>query len=82
VIAKDRKQAPKIQTFTLLEGLSCPVPPPGHCICPTCLEPMPVWYGWKSSESVVHIMLRCDCGSRSKGKLIHYRIDKKGRLTW
>lgn len=70
------------QTFTLMEGERCPMPPDAHRICPTCLGVMPVWYGWKSSERVVHIMLRCDCGTRSKGKLLHYTLNKKDQLTW
>jgi len=54
--------------------------PDGRKICPGCLDPMPVWYAWWSSERVCHIMLKCECGTKAKVKLVHVLVDKKGNV--
>jgi hypothetical protein len=71
---------PPNTTFTILPEDDVPAIPPGRRICPTCLKPMSVWYAWKSSEHVVHYFLLCHCASRSKGKLMHFRLNSKGGL--
>ena len=68
-------------TFTLIPLDHVPDLPAKWRICPTCLGTMQIAYAWKSSEHVVHYFTVCHCGSRSKGKLLHFRITSRGGLT-
>lgn len=72
---------PKNSTFALYTAEAVPLPPIKDRICVTCLDPMHVHYAWKSSEAVIHYFCICHCGSRSKGKMLHYRINSRGGLV-
>lgn len=67
--------------FTLYTQDKVPEIPANQRLCVTCLEPMLFHYAWKSSERVVHYFYVCHCGSRSKGRLIHRKLNKKGELS-
>lgn len=71
----------KITRFTTIPQDYVPNIPAAWRICPTCLDPMGVWYAWKSSERVIHYFLLCNCGNKTKGALHHYRINSKGELV-
>jgi len=49
-------------------------------ICPTCLDPMYLWYAWWPQERTCMMMFRCDCGHASKTRLVKASVDKKGRV--
>jgi len=73
-------KAKQLNPFAHPTAYKLPTIPAGRRICPGCLDPMPLWYGWFSSERVVHLMFKCECGTRVKVKLLHARINKKGQL--
>jgi hypothetical protein len=71
---------PKNATFKTIDIDYVPVVPIHRRQCPTCLDPMRLSYCWKSSERVIHYMFVCHCGSGSKVKLMHFRINSRGGL--
>jgi len=66
--------------FTTLDKEFLPLPPVNRRLCPGCFDAMQLAYAWKSSEHVVHYFFVCHCGTRTKGRLQHYRINSRGGL--
>lgn len=71
---------PKNATFVTIDTDYVPPVPVSRRRCPGCHDAMRLAYCWKSSEHVIHYMFICHCGSRSKLKLMHFRINSRGGL--
>lgn len=71
---------PKNATFTTIDTDYVPAVPVSRRLCPGCHNAMALYYCWKSSERVIHYMFVCHCGTRSKVKLMHFRINSRGGL--
>lgn len=72
---------PRNSTFTTVDTDHVPPVPINRRMCPGCLQPMMLSYCWKSSEHVIHYFFVCHCGTRTKGKLLHFRINSYGGLV-
>lgn len=70
----------QLNPFAHPTGYKVPKLPDARRLCPTCLNPMHVWYAWWPAERTCNIMYKCDCGNASKGKLVIVQVDKKGRV--
>lgn len=72
---------PRNSTFVLEHLDRAPEVPGTWRLCPGCFDPMMLSYAWKSSEHVIHMFFVCHCGTKSKGKLLHFRLDRNGKVT-
>lgn len=74
------KPLPRNSSFTVIPHDHVPEVPMNRRLCVTCLNPMMLHYAWKSSERVIHYFFVCHCGSRTKGRLLHFHINSRGGL--